>query len=623
MQINKERRVSLWTLVILITTVVCGLGLALPLPSAPFRPPQAQPTLQITSPSPGTIVNPGQSLTVSVTSNSPNAFQGAAIISDDPIGFFGTVSALPGQIAVPIPTSGISCGTHTLAAESTPTSGTSPVFAYVQIDVERPDFPVAMSPTLSGLHLESLGEQVQVELLADFSDGSTFQITQSSYIAYSSSSAQIATVSPSGVVTAVSAGSAAVTATYTFSGQSSQISMPVFVSAPKLAVSPSTLMFASQSMGTSSPAQQLTLTNLSPDNISVLGVTAAGDFSETDNCIASSPLGASSSCTANVTFSPTAAGTRTGTLSIANSANLVPISISLSGTGTTAPAITGLSPTSGAVGTSVTISGANFGAAQGTSTVTFNGVAASPTSWAATSIVTSVPTGATTGNVVVTVTGTASNGVTFTVTNGIQLVQHKSIDAGTTTSASLAFASNNTSGNWIAVCIRAGLSSSQVFTVSDSRNNTYHKAVQLGFTSNAVTMAIYYAENVGAGANTVEVSDTVNGPLRFAIFEYSGVATSNSLDVTTTEQGTSASPHSETFTTTASGDLLLVAVGTVDAESFSAGSGYAGEEFVPAEPNTKLIAQDQIQSTAGNTSATASLGASDPWGLVVAAFKKP
>ena len=80
------------------------------------------------------------------------------------------------------------------------------------------------------------------------------------------------------------------------------------------------------------------------------------------------------------------------------------------------PAITSLSPTSGGVGAAVTITGTNFGATQGTSTVTFNGTAAAAAStWSATSIVVTVPTGATTGNVVVTVSGVASNGSAFTV----------------------------------------------------------------------------------------------------------------------------------------------------------------------------------------------------------------
>src|ERR1700688_2113181 len=79
------------------------------------------------------------------------------------------------------------------------------------------------------------------------------------------------------------------------------------------------------------------------------------------------------------------------------------------------PSISSLSPTSGAVGASITIAGLNFGSTQGTSTVKFNGTTATVTSWSTTSIVATVPNGATTGNVVVTVGGNASNGSSFTV----------------------------------------------------------------------------------------------------------------------------------------------------------------------------------------------------------------
>jgi YD repeat-containing protein len=81
-----------------------------------------------------------------------------------------------------------------------------------------------------------------------------------------------------------------------------------------------------------------------------------------------------------------------------------------------APTITSLSFPSGGPGTAITINGANFGANQGTSTVSFNGTPATPTAWTSDSIVTVVPATATTGNVVVTVAGQASNGVGFTIT---------------------------------------------------------------------------------------------------------------------------------------------------------------------------------------------------------------
>jgi hypothetical protein len=288
---------------------------------------------------------------------------------------------------------------------------------------------------------------------------------------------------------------------------------------------------------------------------------------------------------------------------------------------TPGPNVASLSPTSGVVGTPVTISGAGFGASQGSSTITFNNVSAIPTSWSDTSIVAPVPTGATTGNVVVTNGGIASNGVLFTLNSGIiKLVQHTSKDAGTTTSSTLAFPSSNTAGNFIAVVIRAG-QSGQVFTVSDSHANTYKQAVSFNMTVDWNTIGIFYAENILGGANTVTVSDTISGTLRFAILEYSGVTTANSLDATAVSQGTSTSPSSGNLATSLSGDLLLGEIATGDAETYTAGTGYKIEEFVPAEPNSKLIAEDQIQASAGLAAATATLGASDPWAAALAAFK--
>lgn len=84
----------------------------------------------------------------------------------------------------------------------------------------------------------------------------------------------------------------------------------------------------------------------------------------------------------------------------------------------TPPNVSYTNPASGPVGTVVTITGQYFGATQGTSTVSFNGTQAMPTSWSDTQIVAPVPSGATTGKVSVTVNGVVSNGgygPTFTV----------------------------------------------------------------------------------------------------------------------------------------------------------------------------------------------------------------
>jgi Bacterial Ig domain/IPT/TIG domain/Family of unknown function (DUF6298)/Putative collagen-binding domain of a collagenase len=203
------------------------------------------------------------------------------------------------------------------------------------------------------------------------------------------------------------------------------------------------------------------------------------------------------------------------------------------------------------------------------------------------------------------------------------LVQRVGRDAGTTTAASLAFSGRNTPGNWIAVSLRAG-SSGQVFSVRDSLGNTYVRAVQLNVTTdtpNGDTMAIFYAENIAGGANTVTVSDTILGTMRFAIFEYSGIAATNSLDAVAFAQGSGKSPSTGSVSTSSASDLIIGAIVTADSENFTAGAGYIIESYVPAQPRTKLIAQDRVQTTAGPVSANATLGASDPWGAVLAAFR--
>lgn len=101
---------------------------------------------------------------------------------------------------------------------------------------------------------------------------------------------------------------------------------------------------------------------------------------------------------------------------------------SLTFTVPTGPTILGLSPVAGPIGSTITVSGQNFGTS---GTVTFNGVTATPTTWGIDTIVTPVPAGATTGPVVVTTEGTASAGYTFTVNGGVTGISPVQGSAGT------------------------------------------------------------------------------------------------------------------------------------------------------------------------------------------------
>ena len=82
------------------------------------------------------------------------------------------------------------------------------------------------------------------------------------------------------------------------------------------------------------------------------------------------------------------------------------------------PTISSLLPTNGPVGSAVVINGSGFGLTQSASKVTFNGVDAGLASnWSDTQITTTVPSGATTGDVMVvtTVGGSSARGTTFSV----------------------------------------------------------------------------------------------------------------------------------------------------------------------------------------------------------------
>lgn len=83
------------------------------------------------------------------------------------------------------------------------------------------------------------------------------------------------------------------------------------------------------------------------------------------------------------------------------------------------PEITAISPTSGTVGTEVTITGRNFSGTVNENAIAFNGVSSAATTASATQLVTLVPNNATTGVVSVTVNGKKADGPSFTVTTDV------------------------------------------------------------------------------------------------------------------------------------------------------------------------------------------------------------
>jgi FG-GAP-like repeat/Abnormal spindle-like microcephaly-assoc'd, ASPM-SPD-2-Hydin len=80
-------------------------------------------------------------------------------------------------------------------------------------------------------------------------------------------------------------------------------------------LTPNSLSFVSY-IGTTSAPQSVTLSNTASEALAISAITASADFAETNNCPVGGSLPSGSSCIIKVTFTPTASGTVSGTVSI-------------------------------------------------------------------------------------------------------------------------------------------------------------------------------------------------------------------------------------------------------------------------------------------------------------------
>jgi hypothetical protein len=103
---------------------------------------------------------------------------------------------------------------------------------------------------------------------------------------------------------------------------------------PQAVLSPTTLAFPNTSAGTTSSALTATLSNPGNAPLTIAGITItganAGSFSETTTC--GSTVAAGATCTVSVVFSPTAAGSFSASLSVADNASGSPQTAALTGT---------------------------------------------------------------------------------------------------------------------------------------------------------------------------------------------------------------------------------------------------------------------------------------------------
>ncbi len=182
------------------------------------------------------------------------------------------------------------------------------------------------------------------------------------------------------------------------------------------------------------------------------------------------------------------------------------------------------------------------------------------------------------------------------------------------------YASAQSAGDLNVVVVGWNDSTSTVSSISDSKGNSYVSAV--GPTTNAgnATQTLYYAKNIAsaaAGSNTVTVtfSGTVAYP-SVRILEYSGLDTSNPLDVGVGASGTGTTQNSGSLTTTTANDVL-VASNYVDDSTTASGSGYT-QRFITSGGE---LVEDQIVASTSTYSATSTQSGADWWVMQLAAFR--
>jgi len=288
------------------------------------------------------------------------------------------------------------------------------------------------------------------------------------------------------------------------------------------------------------------------------------------------------------------------------------------------PAPTAVSPPSGAAsgGTSVTITGTGFSAGASAS---FGGTAATNVTVVSSASITATTPAHAAGTVNVVVTnsngqsGTLSSGYTYTSSGAISFVQVASgpltIQASNSSVAVL-YPSAQSAGNLNIVAVGWGDTTSSISSVTDTKGNTYTRAV--GPTINTgLQHSIYYAKNiVGGSSNTVTVKfNQAAAYPDVRILEYSGMDPTSPLDVTAAAAGNGISASSGSATTT-SANVLIFGAGNSAHHYTVAGSGFT-TRVVDIYGS---IAEDDFVSNTGSYAATATNSAG-LWVMQMATFK--
>lgn len=164
---------------------------------------QAQTLLQITAPSDGSVVQQGQSVTVTFTADP--SVSNVALMASFPGGFVGNVSS-SGTFTLPVPAT-TPINEYQVYVLGT-AAGQTVTSAPISLEVDTPYSINSVQTVPSVLQFESVGDTLQLSVTGTLSNGSTANVTYSPQIGYSSTNTSVVTVDARGDVTAQAPGNA-------------------------------------------------------------------------------------------------------------------------------------------------------------------------------------------------------------------------------------------------------------------------------------------------------------------------------------------------------------------------------------------------------------------------------
>ena len=103
-----------------------------------------------------------------------------------------------------------------------------------------------------------------------------------------------------------------------------------------ISIAPTTLTFGSQAVGTTSATQTVTVSNTGGTTVTFTSIVTSGDFAGATLAQCPSIAVEATPCTFQISFKPTATGTRTGAITFTDNATGSPQTVTLTGTGTAA-----------------------------------------------------------------------------------------------------------------------------------------------------------------------------------------------------------------------------------------------------------------------------------------------